>query len=574
MTTDHIGQALQEADDEALESQARLLADMTQGFATSLDIEETLRNAIARFMVYLDAEAASIFLLEGEGDALVCYDCAGPVDITGLRLDADQGIVGKTVRSGKAQMVRDVSNDPNFAASVDEDTGFVTRSILCAPLTVQGASIGALELINKRTGDGLFDARDRHLVTAIAASAALAIHNARMAEQLVEQERVRKELELAREIQVGLLPAPSANPDFPVHGLNIPAREVSGDFFDFLTLPDGRIYFNLADVSGKGMNAALLMAKTTSLLRCLARQETDPGRLLQMVNRELVETSAFGMFVTIVSGFVDRGGRRVSFANAGHQPPLLREAGGRFTEIPAEAPPLGVLEEVSFPVHSLDLAGGALYLFTDGITELETGNGELGVAGLSACIDRHGSAPGASRLPALVRELLSGNRVQHDDITIMCIEPAADSSTLLRVRTDATPECLKAVREKTRLALIGLGIDASFAEELVVAINEACMNVIQHADQGDYSGEIVLEIFNNDGHLEVVLTDFAQPVDTGSIKPRDIEDLRPGGLGTYFIGQIMDEVEYGHLADGCGNRLTMRKNIHRQGGNASGDPDQ
>jgi len=563
MSTDRIGQALQEADDEALESQARLLADMTEGFATSLNIQETLRNAIARFMVYLDAEAASIFLIgEDEPAALVCHDCAGPVDITGLRLDLDQGIVGKTVRSGKAQMVRDVSSDPNFAASVDEDTGFVTRSILCAPLTVQGESIGALELINKRTGDGLFDARDRHLVTAIAASAALAIHNARMAEQLVEQERVRKELELARQIQVGLLPAPPAEANFPVRGVNIPAREVSGDFYDYLPLPDGRIYFNLADVSGKGMNAALLMAKTSSLLRCLARREDDPGRLLALVNRELVETAAYGMFVTIVSGFVDPAAGAVSFANAGHQPPLFRDTGGAFHEIPAQAPPLGVLEDVGYPVHSLSLDGGALYLFTDGITELETdAGGELGVGGLARVIEALGEQEADERLHALMGKLLAGGGRQRDDITILCIDCAARGQPVLSMRLDARPERLKAVRERVREALLAAACPAQLADELVVAVNEACMNVIQHAYKGDQTGEIVLEIFNNAGELEVHLTDFAEPVDPQRIKPRDLGELRPGGLGTYFIREIMDQVDYAHLAGGRGNRLTMRKTI-------------
>jgi len=405
-----------------LERQARLLAEMTQGFASSLDIDDTLANAIERFIVYLDAEAASIFLLENGGSELVCRECVGPVDITGLRLDADQGIVGKTVREHSAQMVRDVSEDPDFAKSVDAGTGFVTRSILCAPLLVQGECIGALELINKRSGDGLFSARDRHLVTAIASSAALAIRTARMAAALVEQERVRKELELAREIQLGLLPAP-ANEDFPVAGVNIPAREVSGDFYDFLLLDDRNIYFNLADVSGKGMNAALLMAKTSSLLRCLAKRTRDPGQLLAEVNAELCETASHGMFVTIVSGFIDPGSGRIRLANAGHQPPLYRGRDGIFRELPARAPPLGVVGGVDFPTESLALDGGSLYLFTDGVTEAVVRRGErLDVGGLMRLIDSAAGLRARERLGNIVAEIRSPGLDQHDDITLMLIE--------------------------------------------------------------------------------------------------------------------------------------------------------
>jgi sigma-B regulation protein RsbU (phosphoserine phosphatase) len=408
-----------------LESQAELIAEVSQGFATSLNIEETLRNAVERFMIYLDAEAASIFLLENDDAEIVCHDCAGPVDITGLRLEADTGIVGKTVRDNSVQMVRDVSQDPDFAASVDAGTGFVTRSILCAPLSVRGAAIGALELINKKIGDGLFDARDRYLVTAIASSAGLAVHNARMAFALVEQERVRKELELAREIQLNLLPQP-ANDSFPVNGMNIPAREVSGDFYDFFEVADGKVYFNLADVSGKGMNAALLMAKTSSLLRCLAKTYSDPGELLMRVNNEVCETATRGMFVTIVSGFIDPVSGQVDLANAGHQPPLYHSADGEFMEIDAQAPPLGVITDMEFPVTSLQLNGGSLYLFTDGVTEATIAEGQqLEVAGLMDLIRNTSTMSSSERLRNIVSKIRQPNQPQHDDITIVQIELSA-----------------------------------------------------------------------------------------------------------------------------------------------------
>lgn len=125
----------------------------------------------------------------------MCRGCAGPLDITGLTLPANAGIVGKTVMSRSSQIVRDVREDPDFAQNMDKDTGFETRSILCAPLMVQEECIGALELINKRGGDGLFDKRDENIMTALASAAALAIHNARMADRLVVQERMQKELE-------------------------------------------------------------------------------------------------------------------------------------------------------------------------------------------------------------------------------------------------------------------------------------------------------------------------------------------------------------------------------------------
>ena len=381
---------------------AVFLAKLTHEFASSLDIDETLKGAIDRFIVYLDAEAASIFLLEEDESALICRECAGPVDIKGLRLEPDQGIVGQTVSQNEAKIVRDVSKNPSFAAVVDKDTGFATRSILCAPLSVRGKCIGALELLNKRSGDGLFDLNDIQLATTVASAAALAIHNARMALELVEQERVRKELELAREIQESLLPLSQAG-DFPVHGLNIPAREVSGDFFDFMRLDDGRVYFTLADVSGKGMNAALLMAKTTSLLRCLAKTSPDAGTLLRSVNDELCETATMGMFVTIVAGFLSADGDTVEIANGGHQPALIRRRDGSFEEFPAEAPPLGVLPDVEFPCCKLPLGDGAIYLYTDGLSESGGPDGsQLESEGLKRMLESTAPMRASERLPAIV----------------------------------------------------------------------------------------------------------------------------------------------------------------------------
>ncbi|MGQ0657979.1 MAG: SpoIIE family protein phosphatase [Chromatiales bacterium] len=409
-------------DRHTLERQVKVLAEAIQSFAVSLNLQETLRHAIASFVEYLDAEAASIFLLENNNNELVCQQCAGPVDITGLRMDANQGIVGKTVRELSCQMVRDVQGEESFYASIDAGTGFATRSILCAPLVVRGQCIGALELVNKKSNDGRFDEDDMHLVTALGSAVALAVHNARMAAVLVEQERVRKELELVREVQVNLLP--KATPEVaPVVAVNIPAREVSGDFYDYFALPDGRIYFNLGDVSGKGMNTALWMAKTTGLLRCLAKSAPDLSTLLARVNDEVYATSSHGMFVTLVTGMLDLKRDEVLVANAGHLPALYRGTDGAYRELFAEGPPLGVMPEAEFRCTRLALAGGSLYLVTDGVTEsADAENHALGVTGLRRLIDRVAHLTPRARLEQLVAALrLSGQR-QRDDITLMLLE--------------------------------------------------------------------------------------------------------------------------------------------------------
>ncbi len=544
---------------------AGFLADLTQDFASSLDIGETLKHAVDRFMIYLDAEAASIFLLEEDGGAVICRECAGPVDIRGLRLAPGQGIVGQTIARNVANIVRDVTSDPGFAAKVDADTGFATRSILCVPFTVRGRCLGALELLNKRGGDGLFESNDLQLATIVAAAAALAIHNARMASALIEQERVRRELELARHIQESLLPERQGR-QFPVHGVNISAREVSGDFYDFMPLADGRIYFALADVAGKGLNAALLMAKTTGLLRCLAKSARDVSALLHQVNEEICEKATLGMFVTLVAGYLDPRNGQLELANAGHHPALLRRADGRFMEFPAQAPPLGVLAQMHFPAEQIDLEGGVLYLYSDGISESARGaGGQLGTHGLTHLIDTASAVAADKRLGDIVAAWRAAGFQAHDDITLMLIEiPPLQAGAVaglpaLFFRADATE--LKRVRAYVAQATRQCGLADKLVNDLVIAVNEACMNIIEHAYKGDSSGEIVLEIHNNQGEIEFVLTDFAPPIDIDAIRARDLAQLRPGGLGTHFMAELMDSCVYAHTSGRPGNVLRMRKRL-------------
>ena len=132
---------------------------------------------------------------------------------------------------------------------------------------------------------------------------------------------------------------------------------------------------------------------------------------------------------------------------------------------------------------------------------------------------------------------------------------------LVKVQLPARPERLCLVRVLVKRVAELAGCNAELSEQLVIAVNEACMNVIEHAYKGDVNGEIILEIHNNGGSLFFRLLDQADPVDLDSVKPRDLDDLRPGGLGTHFIREIMDEYQMGHLEGGTGNYLEMRKKI-------------
>jgi len=394
-----------------------LIAEMAAAFARSQDLDATLLLALERIARSINAEAATLFLVEG--DELRCHVCCGPVDVTGLRLPLGFGIVGRAVTENAARIVRDTRSDQDFSNKVDRATGFVTRSVLAAPLSVGAERLGAIELFNKTGGE--FDAADRRLVVALAASAALALVNARLAAAMAEAQALARELALAADIQRGMLPPPPP-PDFPIHGFNLPARGVSGDFFDVVALADGRLAFAIGDVSGKGIDAALLMVKTASLFRCLARRVEGPGRLLAAIDAELAETASAGMFVTMVAGVLDPTSGTVVLANAGHEPPLLIGATGTRV-IEGGLPPLGIAPELfaaGCPENRVALEGGTLYLFTDGLTEARGEDAAmLESAGLETLLRHFSDLPVERRLEALIATL--AGRELRDDATLLVV---------------------------------------------------------------------------------------------------------------------------------------------------------
>ena len=236
---------------------------------------------------------------------------------------------------------------------------------------------------------------------------------------------LQRELSLAREVQKSLLPT-----DDPavkgLIGINISAKEVSGDFYDYFPLADGRFYFCIADVSGKGMNAALLMAKTSSLFHCLGKSMPAPSDLLAQVNHEIMETSIRGMFVTLVGGIYDPAKDSLLMANAGHLPVLVMGIDGAIEEYAALGPPLGIMEDSEFPSVEVALHGGTAYLYTDGLIEAKTPDGQrVELAGLLRLIQQHQSLSACQRMHKITDAIQAGREQLDDDLTLLLINQKA-----------------------------------------------------------------------------------------------------------------------------------------------------
>ncbi len=248
------------------------------------------------------------------------------------------------------------------------------------------------------------------------------LHNA-LRERDRYADELNRELALAREIQQNLLPR-QEDAGLPVHGINIPAKILSGDFYDYFRLDDGRVYFNLADVSGKGITAALLMAKACSLFHCLAKQGHEPASLLSILNNEIAENAIRGMFVTMIAGSYDPGTDEVNLVNAGHLPALVLRKDMKVVEIPAQSPPLGVMCDWKFKEIRFKLNASSIYAFTDGLTEHKLKNGNmLGLAGFKKIITRLARHSAVERLRIIIDYVAEGNALTaKDDITMLLLE--------------------------------------------------------------------------------------------------------------------------------------------------------
>lgn len=233
---------------------------------------------------------------------------------------------------------------------------------------------------------------------------------------------LNRELLLAREIQQSFLPAED-NQNSSISGINVSAKQLSGDFFDYFSVDENKYYFNLGDVSGKGMNAAILMAKTCSLFRCLGKRVNKPSEMLSMINDEICETSVRGMFVTMICGLYEPKTGNLRIINAGNPPALFFNKQGKIRLIEAKYPPLGVLPGLQFEEQTLNLNGGSLYLYSDGVTEGHISqNVQLGLEGLVKMIKRLQTKPPLERLQSIISRFEPDLKPLKDDFTMLLIE--------------------------------------------------------------------------------------------------------------------------------------------------------
>lgn len=417
------------------EVKLRAMVEIAQNLGKAVALDEVLPKLLdSVFKIFVQADHGFVILRAGEDGPLVPRAVKHRRQDLEDRVRISRTIVSQVMQSKEAILSADAAKDERFEMS-QSIADLRIRSVMCAPLiNSDGDALGVIQAdtLDQRHR---FSKDDLDLLASIASQAAIAIDNAQLHEQALKQQAVQSDLALAHKVQRGLLPAaPPIIAGYKFFDFYEPAYQVGGDYYDYVELPGGRLAVILGDVSGKGVSAALLMAKLSGEVRYHLVTEPTAAEAMNRINQSFSRSGWEDRFVTFILAVLDAKAHEVTIVNAGHMPPLLRREVGQVEMVgQSEAGlPLGIEPEFEYTQTTYPLApGDFLTMFTDGISEAMNADGEL--YGLDRLRLQIGAE--AESVAALGRHILddvkqfAGGRAQSDDMCLTCFgrlrEPVA-----------------------------------------------------------------------------------------------------------------------------------------------------
>ena len=403
------------------------LIEVNALISSSLNLDTILENVMAISKKIMNADASSLMCIDEKTNELVYQVAQGKVGDKlkqEFRLKMGQGIAGTVAQEGKPLLLEDAYTHPKFHRAHDDATGYRTKSMITVPLKIAGRVTGVAQVINRLDGKS-FDKDDLELFISLSSMAAIAVENAKMHQSLLEKQRMVRDMEFARTVQESFLP--QSEPEVQSYKFSAhytPALEVGGDFYDFIRLDKGHTGIVIGDVSGKGVPAALYMAKLGSDMRTLAFTEQSPVEALMKLNDLLAARSRRGMFATLLYLELDSQAGKLTISNAGHLPPIIKKKDGSLIKMEtAGGAPLGMVAGMQYGQETATLTqGDTVILYTDGIVEAMNAKEELyGYERFEALIRKSPSNPDRLK-SAIIDDVnrFTGLSPQHDDMTLVC----------------------------------------------------------------------------------------------------------------------------------------------------------
>ncbi len=398
-----------------------LLYTISGKMASCLDPQEVAQLVIDEVRKIIEATSASIMLLNEETDALDIIAAFGTAASSTLVFKPGMGIAGNVFLAGKGVIINDVQSAPEFIEGPNK-----LSSLICIPLKIEEKTIGVMNISHQESV--IYTAGDLKLATALATQAAVSIENARLQAERLEREKIVQELEIARNIQQSFLPDITPIVEgAEVSALFLPARQVGGDFYDFIPISERNLGLVIADVSGKGVPAALFMALSRALMRANSLQDSHVSNAVIRTNRLILECATSGLFVTLFYAILDTQTRRLKYVSAGHNPPILYKNKTKEIQLlQADGIALGVLDDILLEEKEVSLEkGDVIALYTDGVTEMiNTQEEEFGEERLIQLISENHTLS-ANDLIYKIKDVVmsfAGEAPQFDDFTVMIVK--------------------------------------------------------------------------------------------------------------------------------------------------------
>ena len=405
----------------------RAILEIINALANSLELDDVLHTLLAGlFKVFPHVDSGSIVLVERDDRKIVVSASQAGTGQSAGSPGISDAILGQVMESGAAILSVDSETDAR-QASIENADGSGSVTMMCVPLINKaGRALGAIQLENTSLQPQI-SKDDLDVLVSLGSQAVLAIENARLHKDLLRQSDIERQLTFAAQVQLGFLPNERPNlPGYECFDYYEPAQTVGGDYFDYIALPDGRIAIGLADVAGKGIPAALLMARLYSAARLHLFTQPTPAMVLSALNTEIAKQGIGHRFITFVLLVLEPQTHELTIANAGHMPPIIRSAEGKAASIGQDVSgmPLGISQNQDYQELQISMEPGmAIVVYTDGLTDAMNPANELfGRPRLEQFIAT-ASAPAEELVKATVKEVdrFCGARLQGDDLCLVCV---------------------------------------------------------------------------------------------------------------------------------------------------------
>jgi serine phosphatase RsbU (regulator of sigma subunit) len=414
--------ALAAANDRTL-SKLNFVCEASRALGSTLDLSLLLARILEMAESQVEAERGTLFLVDEKASEIWSLIAHG-LEKKEIRLPLGIGIAGHAAKTGEIVNIPDAYADPRFNPEVDKDTGFTTRNILCVPIQNKAAkTIAVLQLLNRKQGP--FTADDTDFLLTLSGPVAMALENAQLHRELIEKERLEKELALAREIQRSLLPeTPPQIEGFDIAVLNKPCYEVSGDYYDFFTTGPYSLLAVIADVEGKGVSSALVMSNLQATLRALVLHHESLNTLAEALNRNMQSQTRSRKSLSLFMGLIDVRSKTIDYVNCGHVPPVIVRPNQENIPLTEGGLLIGLFENAKYECGHAQLEPhDILITCTDGITEsMDAEQEEYGDERLVNCVQQAAHRKAAEIVEAVSKDVDNFSRHgKHVDDKVMMV---------------------------------------------------------------------------------------------------------------------------------------------------------